>query len=118
VPALISRAARMLPAKIAPASSIRASMMSPRSTSAARVSPMPRSMSHSGNRVPRRFQQHARLGERQADDVGIAPRDVTDVDLAIALECIAPGFAAPLPMARVIVDFFWGEPFHRDHRFD
>ena len=39
---------------ITPSSWIRASTISPSSTSAARVSPIPRSMSHSGNRISRR----------------------------------------------------------------
>jgi hypothetical protein len=61
----------------------------------ARVSPMPRSTSHSGKRVARALQQVAGLGERQADDVGIAAGDVADIDLAIALQRIAAGLAAP-----------------------
>ena len=83
---------------------IRASMISPPSIRAARVSPIPRSISHSGKRVSRRFQQHARLGQRQADDVGIAAGDVADIDFAIALQRIAAGLAAPFAVAGVIVD--------------
>src|SRR3954468_24093475 len=99
---LARRAARMLPAAITPSSMMRASMIAPLSTSTARVSPMPRSTSHSGKRVSRRLQQHARLGERQADDVRVAAGDVPHIDFAITLERIAAGLAAPFAVRGVI----------------
>src|SRR5438105_3048820 len=118
MPALTSRAAMIEPVRMIPPSSIRASTISPSSTSAARVSPKPCSISHSGNRVPRRLQQHPGLGEWQANDVRIAAGDVADIDLAITLEGVTAGLAAPLAVAGVIVDLFIAEPLHRDHRLD
>ena len=91
---------------MAPSSMIRASTISPSSIRTARVSPIPRSMSHSGNRISRRLQQQPRLGKRKSDDVRIAAGDVANVDFAIALERIAAGLAVPLAMAGVIVDLF------------
>ena len=96
---------RMVPAGTTPSRRIRASTMRPPSTRAARVSPIPRSISHSGKRISRDLQQMPRLGQRQADDVGIAAGDVADIDFAIALQRIAAGLAAPFAVAGVIVDF-------------
>src|SRR5690242_6737198 len=115
--ALISRAAITLPARAIPPSSMRVSMISPSSTSAYRPSPIPRSISHSGNVVSRRLQQHPSLGERQPDNVRIASGDVVDIDFAIALQRIAASLAAPFAVARVIIDLGVAEAFHRDHRF-
>src|SRR3954468_727027 len=115
---LARRAARMLPAAITPSSTMRASMISPLSTSTARVSPMPRSTSHSGKPVPRRLQQHASLGEREADHVRIAAGDVPDIDFTITLERVAAGLAAPFAVRGVISDLFIGQALHRDHRLD
>ena len=53
---------------------------------------------------PADLQQHARLGERQADDVGIAAGDMPDIHFAITLKRIAAGLAAPLAVTRVMVD--------------
>src|SRR4051794_29141030 len=117
-PPLTSFAATTLPEGTTPSSSIRASTISPSATSAARVSPMPRSTSHSDNGVARALQQHARLGQWQADDVRIAAGDVADINLAITLERIAPGLASPFAMGRIIVDFFIAKALHRDHGLD
>src|SRR4051794_28935208 len=106
VPVLSTRAAITLPAGTEPSNWKRASMISPESTSAARVSPMPRSMSHSGNRISRGLQQDACLGNRQSDHVRIAAGDVAHIDFAIALQSIAPGLAAPFAMAGIIVDLY------------
>src|SRR3982750_1286026 len=108
----------MLPSGMVPASPIRAATISPLSTSAARVSPIPRSISHSGNRIPGRLQQDASLGERQPDDVGIAAVDAAHINFAIALERITPRLAAPLAVAGIMVDFVLREPLHRDQRLD
>src|SRR4051812_11494803 len=115
---LARRALITLPAATDPSTEIRASTISPSSTRAARVSPIPRSISHSRKRISRGLQKHARLGQRQADDVGIAAGEVTNIDLAVALERIAAGLAAPFAMAGVIIDFLVAHPFHRDHRLD
>src|SRR6476661_6000452 len=97
---------------------MRASTILPPSSSAARVSPMPRSTSHSGNAVPGGFQKHARFGQRKPDHVGITAGDVPDIDLAIALERVAAGLAAPFAVACVEVNFLVRKPLHRDHRLD
>src|SRR3954470_5622973 len=117
LPMLASRALITLPAGIAPSSSIRASIIWSSSTSAARVSPIPCSASHSGNVVARAFEQHARFGQRQPDDVRIAAGDVPHVDLAIALKRVAAGLAAPFAVACVISDLFVRQPLHGDRRF-
>jgi hypothetical protein len=43
--------------------------MCPSSTSAARVSAMPCSTSHSGNRISRGLQKHPSFGKREPDNV-------------------------------------------------
>src|SRR6185369_246310 len=106
------------PALITPSTEIRAWTISSFSTRAPRTSPIPISISQSGKLVAGAAEQHARLGQRQADDVGIAAGDMADVDFAIALEGVAAGLAAPLPVARIIVDFRLAEALHRDHRFN
>src|SRR5947209_13877582 len=118
VPVSERRASTTLPAGTMSSSSTRASMILLSSISAARVSPIPRSISHSGNLISCGLQQHARFGERQSDDVRVTAGDVPHIDLAIALERIASRLAAPFAMAAVIIDFFSGEPLHRDHRLD
>src|SRR5437868_9659215 len=118
VPMLVSRASITVPAGIDPSSSTRASTISPSSTMAARVSPMPRSISHSGKVVSGRLQQHSCLGKRQPDNVGIAAGDIADVDLAVTLQRIAAGLAAPFAVARIIVDLVCAQALHRDHRLD
>ena len=69
-------------------------------------SPIPRSISQSGNRISRGLQQRPCLREREADDVRIAARDLTHIDLAIALQGITAGLATPFAVAGVIVDLF------------
>src|SRR6185503_18810939 len=118
LPMAVSRARTTLPTGTAPSSSMRASTIPSSSTSTARVSPIPRSISHSGNRISRRFQQHAGLRERQSDHVRIATGDMADVDLAIALKRIAAGLAAPLAVTGVMIDLLIAQPFHGDHRLD
>src|SRR4051812_50158929 len=107
-----SLALTTVPAGTVPSSWIRHSMISPSSTSAARVSPIPRSISHSGKRISRGFQEHARLREWQADDVRIAAGNMPDIDLAVALQRVAAGLTPPLAVARVIIDLFVAEPLH------
>src|SRR3954447_5945167 len=114
--ACLSLAAMMPPAGTWPSSNTRASIISPWSISAIRVSPMPRSISHSGNRVTGRFQQYSGFGKREADNVGIASGDVADIDLAIALKRIAAGLAVPFAMTGVKVDLIVAQRLHRDHR--
>src|SRR4029079_6690843 len=118
LPMLVSRAGSTLPAASTPSSLILASTISPFSRSAMRVSPIPRSTSHSGNRISRAFQEHPSFREREADNVGIAARDVPDIDFAVALERIATGLAAPLAVACVMVDLVLAQPLHRDLRLD
>src|SRR5690348_615813 len=96
-------------------SSIRASMISPFSISAQRVSPIPRSTSHSGKIVSGGLQHDARFGEGQPDDIRIASGDMADVDLAISLQRIASGLAAPFAVTGIEVDLGVAEVLHCDH---
>src|SRR6185369_6520891 len=117
-PPASKRASRIAPAGEIPSSSILASTIPPSSISAWRVSPIPRSVTHSGNWISCRFQKDTDFGERQADDVGIAAGDMADIDFAISLQRITAGLAAPFSMAGVKVDLLGREMLRRDHRLD
>src|SRR5688572_13434093 len=97
-----------------PSSRMRQAMISPPPIPTDRVSPMPASASQSVNGIARAFQQQPGLGQRQSDDVGIAAGDMADIDLAIALQRIAAGLAAPFAVAGVEVHFRGRQPLHGD----
>src|SRR4029450_2905310 len=92
-PADFSLASRIVPADTIPPTRTFASTIRPRATSAQRVSPMPRSISHSGNGIAGALQQQSRLRQWQAHNVGIASGDVAYIDFAIALQRIGSGLA-------------------------
>src|SRR5579872_5884798 len=118
VPLFARRALMMLCAGSSSSSSIRASMISPFSISAARTSPIPSSISQSRDGITCAFQKHSSFGKRKTDNIGIAAGDVSDIDFAIALERVSPGLAAPLAVTGIIVDLFLAKPLHCDHRFN
>src|SRR3546814_16615042 len=93
-----------------PSRSIRASTMRPASTSAARVSPIPASISHSAKRHAGRAQQRAGFEDRQADDVRMAARQETHEDFGAALDRITARLAHPLAALDIPVDLGIGEP--------
>src|SRR3546814_5753079 len=97
-----------------PSRSIRASTMRPASTSAARVSPIPASISHSAKRHAGGAQQRAGFEDGQADDVRMAARQKAHEHLRAALDRIAASLAHPLAAPDIPVDLGIGEPLERD----
>src|SRR3989344_4891430 len=105
LPDSTSRAETIAPTRGASSSrSIRASTISPSSTSAARASPIPASYSHSTKRHTRAAQQAARLEQRQADDVRMAARQEADEAFGPALDRIAARLAHAFPTFDIPVD--------------